>query len=59
MGQGAQKDKDSVPVDPPSIKKHTLRGFDSNMRSNQGWSTRGIQLPKIDMKKFDGKDPIT
>ena len=58
MGKGIQKDKDSVLVDPPSINKHALKGFDSNTRSNQGWSTRGIQLSKIDMRNFDGKDPI-
>ena len=41
------------------MKKHDIRGIDSNMGSNQGWSPRGLQLPKIDMRKFDGKDPIT
>ena len=52
VGQGAHDDS------APSINNHALRRFDSNTRSNQGWSTRGIQLPKIDMRKFDGKDPI-
>ena len=46
-------------MDQPSVNKNALRGFDSNMGSNQGWSARGIQLPKTDMRKFDGKDPIT
>ena len=59
MSQGTQEDKDSVLVDPPSINKHSLKGFDFNTGSNQGWSTMGIQLPKIKMGKFDGKDPIT
>ena len=58
VGQGTLKDKDSVFLDQPSINRHALRGFDSNTRSNQGWSTRGIQLPKINMRKFDSKDPI-
>ena len=43
----------------PSFSKSTPGGFDSNTGSNQGWFPRGIQLPKIDMRKFDGKDPIT
>ena len=51
--------KNNAHVELPSMNKHDLRGFDSNMGSNQGWSTRGLQLPKIDMRKFDGKDPIT
>ena len=59
MGQVTREDKNSSRVELPSTNKHDLRGFDSNMGSNQGWSTRGIQLPKIDMRKFDGKDPIT
>ena len=29
------------------------------MRSNQGWSTEGIQFPKINMNKFESKDPNT
>ena len=41
------------------MNKHDIRGIDSNVGSNQGWSPRGLQLPKIDMRKFDGKDPIT
>ena len=59
VGQGTHEDKNSTHVQLPSMNKHDLRGFDSNMGSNQGWSTRGLQLPKIDMRKFDGKDPIT
>ena len=43
----------------PSFSKHTLGGFDCNTGSNQGWFPRGIQLTKIDIRKFDGKDPIT
>jgi hypothetical protein len=41
------------------MNKHDIKGIDSNMGSNQGWSPRGLQLPKIYMRKFDGKDPIT
>ena len=59
MAQGTQEDKYSAHVDQPSINNPTPRGFDSNDGINQGWSPRGIQLPKIDMRKFDGKDPIT
>ena len=59
VGQGTHDDKNTTHVEQPSINKHAPRGFDSNMGSNQGWSPRGLQLPKIDMRKFDGKDPIT
>ena len=59
VGQGTHEEKNNSHVELPSMNKHDLRGFDSNMGSNQGWSTRGLQLPKIDMRMFDGKDPIT
>ena len=57
--QGTHDDRNSSHCEKPSFSKHTLGGFDSNTGSNQGWFPRGIQLPKIDMIKFDGKDPIT
>ena len=56
VAQGSEENKYNVHVDQPS--KHTSRGFDSNNGSNKGWSPRGIQLPKIDMRKFYGKDPV-
>jgi hypothetical protein len=59
VDQGTHEEKHSAHVELPSMNKHDLSGFDSNMGSNQGWSTRGLQLPKIDMRKFDGKHPIT
>jgi hypothetical protein len=59
MGQGSQENKDMVQVDKPSIMKPNIGGYVSNYESNQAWSSRGIQIPKIDMRKFDGKDPIT
>ena len=46
-------------MDRPYINNHALRGFDSNIRGNQGWSTKGIELPKIDMRKWDGNGPIS
>ena len=59
VDQGTHEEKNNSHVELPSMNKHDLRGFDSNMGSNQGWSTRGLQLPKINMRKLDGKDPIT
>ena len=59
VGQGTHDDRNSSHFEQPSFSKHTPGGFDSNTGSNQGWFPRGIQLPKIDMRKFDGKDPIT
>ena len=59
VDQGTHDERNSSHFEKPSFSKSTPRGFDSNTVSNQGWFPRGIQLPKIDMKKFDGKDPIT
>ena len=59
VGQGTHDERNSSHFEKPSFSKSTPRGFDSNTGSNQEWFSRGIQLPKIDMRKFDGKDPIT
>ena len=59
VGQGTHDDRNSSHFEQPSFSKHTLGGFDSNTRSNHEWFPRGIQLPKIDMRKFDVKDPLT
>ena len=59
MDQGTHEEKNSAQVEIPFMNKHDIRGIDSNLGSIQGWSPRGLQLPKIDMRKFDGKDPIT
>ena len=59
LDQGSHEEKNSAQVAIPSMNKHDIRGIDYNMGSNQGWFPRGLQLPKIDMRKFDGKDPIT
>jgi hypothetical protein len=59
MGQGSQENKDMVQVDKLFITKPNIGGYVSNSGSNQAWSSRGIQLPKIDMRKFNGNDPIT
>ena len=36
VGQGILEDKDNVPMVQQSINRHALRGFDSNIGSNQG-----------------------
>lgn len=59
VGQSTHDDKNNTHVEKLSINKDVPRGFDYNTRSNQGWSKKGIQIPKIDMRNFDGKDPIT
>ena len=59
VGQGTHDERNSSHFEKPSFSKYTLGGFDSNTGSNYGWSPRGIQLPKINMRNFDGKDPIT
>lgn len=51
--------KDGFHVEQPSINKHIQGGLDLNNVNNQGWSPRGLQLPKIDISKFDRKEPIT
>ena len=59
VGQGTHDERNSSHFEKPSFSKSTPGGFDSNTRSNQGWFPRGFQLPKIDMRKFYGKYPIT
>ena len=59
VGQGTHDERNSSHFEKPSFNKSTPGGFDSNTGSNQGWFPRGILLPKIDMRKFDGKDLIT
>ena len=59
MDQGVHDYINSAQGVKPIINNNSLRGLYSNVGSNQGWSTRVIQLPKIDMRKFDGKDPLT
>ena len=57
--QGTHDYRNSSHCEQPSFSKHTPGGFDSNTRINQGWFPRGIQLPKIDMRKFYRKYHIT
>ena len=57
--QGTHDYRNSSHCEKPYFSKHTLGGFDSNTGSNQEWFPRGIQHPKIDVRNFDGKDPIT
>ena len=57
VGQGTDDDKNGAHIEKPSINKHGPKGFYFNTISNRGWSTRGIQLPNINMRKFYGKDP--
>jgi hypothetical protein len=59
VGQGTHDERNSSHFEKPSFSKSTPGGFDSNTGTNQGWFPRGIQLPKIDMRKFDAKYPIT
>ena len=59
VGQGTHDQRNSSHFKKRSFSKSTPGGFDSNIGSNQGWFPTGIQLPNIDMRKFDGKDPIT
>ena len=56
--QGSQEGIDNIHVEQPSTNKNNPRGFDSNYESNHRWYLRGIRLPNIDMRKFDGKNPI-
>ena len=57
--QGTYEENNSSHVEIPSMNMNDLIGFDSNMVSNQGCPIRGLQLPMINMRKFDDKDPIT
>ena len=59
VGQGTHDERNSSHFEKPSFSKSTPGGLNSNTGSNQGWFPRGIQLPKIYMRKFEGEDPIT
>ena len=59
LNESTYENKYSAHVEWPSINKHILGGFDSYSGDNHGWFPKGIYLPKIDMRNFDGKDPIT
>jgi hypothetical protein len=49
VAQGTPKNKDSIQVELPSIKKHIPREFNSNTGSNHGWVPNGILFPKIEL----------
>ena len=51
VGQGTHDDRNTYHCEKPSFSKHTPGGFYSNTGSNMGSFPRGIQLPKIDMRK--------
>ena len=59
VAQGTHENKYSVLVEQSFINKHILGVFNSNIGENHGWFPEGIHFPKINMRKFDGDDPIT
>lgn len=43
----------------PSCNRYSLGGFYSHTKYNHGWFAKAIHLPKINMIKFEGNNPIT
>jgi hypothetical protein len=48
------ENKGSIHVEQPSNNKHFSGGFNSNSGVNYGWVPKGVNFPKVELKKFDG-----
>jgi seryl-tRNA synthetase len=48
------ENKGSVHVEQPYNNKHFSGGFNSNIGANYGWVPKGANLPKVELKNFDG-----
>jgi hypothetical protein len=48
------EDKGSTHVEKPFNNKHFSSGFKYNSRNNYGWVPKGVNFPKVKLKKFDG-----
>jgi len=55
----AHENKGSIHAKQPSNNKHFLCGFNSNSGVNYGWVPKGVNFPKIQLKKFYGIEVFT
>jgi hypothetical protein len=54
VSEGTHENKGSIHVEKLSNKKNFPGGFNSNSEVNYGWFTKGMNLPKVGLRKFDG-----
>jgi hypothetical protein len=54
VSKGSLENKGSIQVEQLPINKIFRRGFNSNNGVTYGWSPKGVNLPKVELKKFDG-----
>jgi hypothetical protein len=57
--KGTHENKGSVQVEQLSNNKNFPRGFNSNNGVTYGWSPKGVNLPKVELRKFDGTKVFT
>jgi hypothetical protein len=54
VSEGTHANKDSVQVEQLSNNKNFLGGFNYNNGVTYGGSPKGVNLPKVELRKFDG-----
>jgi DNA anti-recombination protein RmuC len=52
--EGTHENNDSVQVEQLSNNKTFPGGFNPNNGVTYGWSPKGVNLPKVELRKFDG-----
>jgi hypothetical protein len=53
------ENKGSIHARQLAINKHFSCGFNSNSGVNYGWVPKGLNFPKVELKKFDGTKVFT
>jgi hypothetical protein len=49
-----RENKGSIHVQQTLTNKNFSGGFNSNSGVNYGWVPKGVNFPKVELKKFDG-----
>jgi hypothetical protein len=57
--EGSQENKGSIHVEQLSNNNNFPGGFNSNSGITYGWSPKGVNLPKVELRKFDGEEVFT
>jgi hypothetical protein len=59
VSKGTHENKGSIQVEQLSNNKNVPREFKSNSGVTCGWFLKGVNLPKVELKKFDGTKVFT
>jgi hypothetical protein len=59
VSEGAYENKGSIHVEKLSNDNNVSRGFKSNNGVTYGWSPKGVNLPKVELRNFDGIEFFT